>query len=461
MSPNSFEALVDDKLLTAMGGEPERAHADAAADVNHVAGTSSDNDPDDASDAEPRLRIHPTLHVCGLSHDRAPIELREKFALGPDRVVQTLRRLREEGRIREALVLSTCNRTEIYVFSPLEESFSAALEEFFMSLSSEPIGTHQVPLYSYESMEAVRHLLAVCSGLDSMILGENEIKAQVQQAFDVAKTEGLAGPNLHRLIEATHKTAKRIKTETDLNTGTLSVGRAAILETERRLGSLEGKVCVVIGAGKVGRVAAMAIAERKPSRLILINRTIERAQEVAEGLNAEILPIPRIAEALQQADMVLGAAFAPNFLVTKAMFEAVRRGMPARPVILVDTAVPRILDQEIGVLDGVTLIDISHLETIVAENRARRLAAAQRGWLIIEDEMEKLRGRIKAGSIGPIVERLRAQFDLVFTEMEPEILGASTDENELRRLRDAQRRLKQKLLHTAISELKSLHVQRK
>jgi len=413
-------------------------------------------------DNAPSIQQQPTLHVCGLSHDRAALGVREHFALSPERCAQTIERIQSTGLSGEALVLSTCNRTELYSFSTLGEPFSDALESFFLGLSTQPIDPHHIPpLYSYEGLEAVRHFFAVSAGLDSMILGENEIKFQIRQAFEMSKQMGMAGANLHRLIEATHRCSKRIKTETDLNCGTLSVGRAAILQAEQVLGSLEGKVCVVIGAGKVGRVAAQAISERKPAKLLIVNRTPEKAREVAEGLNAEIVPIPQMAPAIQQADLILGAAFAPNFLDTRAMFESVRgTASSGRKVCLIDTAVPRILDHAIGEVPGVTLLDIGHMEGIIAENRARRTAAAQNGWELVEEEVDKFRTKMENFSLGPIVERLKSQFEAAFSEAQF-AMESSLPESCREKVRLSHHRLKQRLLHAAIHELKGNWLERK
>jgi glutamyl-tRNA reductase len=398
-----------------------------------------------------------TTYVCGINHERAELSIRERFALGPERCVETLRRLRESGLAEEALVLSTCNRTEIYIIAPLHELLGRRLREFFLSLAGRDAHHHSVPLYNYDGLEATRHYFAVNAGLNSMILGENEIKSQARSAFEMSRREGMAGPNLHRLVKWANRCSKRIRTETDLNSGTLSFGKASVLRAEEVLGSLDSKVCVVIGAGKVGRVAAEAIHERRPAQLVIVNRTLDRAAEIARGLAADVAQIGEIPALMQEADLVIGAAFAPNFLVTRGMFEAARG--PAtddRRVCLVDAAVPRILDQAIGELPGVTLLDVGDLESIIAINRDRRIAAAQHAWEIVEEEMEKFHGRMKATHLGPVITRLRDRFDDIFSEtMGP--LEAGHPEDARSRYQELQHRLKQRLLHEAIGEIKRLH----
>lgn len=398
-----------------------------------------------------------TVYVCGINHERAELSLRERFALGPDRCVETLKLIKEQGLADEALVLSTCNRTEIYIIAPMQETLGRRLREFFLLLAGSQHKHHSIPLYNYDGLEATRHLFAVNAGLNSMILGENEIKSQARSAYEMSIRHGMAGPDLHRLVKTANRCAKRIKTETDLNTGTLSFGKVSILRAEEVLGSLEDRVCVVIGAGKVGRVAAEALAQRHPAQLVIVNRTIDRAQEVARGLAADVAQIGDIPGLMQEADLVIGAAFAPNFLVTRAMFEAARgTATEDRRVCLVDAAVPRILDKSIGDLPGVTLLDVGDLEGIIAENRDRRLAASQHAWEIVEEEMEKFYQRARQTHLGPVIARLRDRFDDIFAEtMGP--LEANHPEEMRSRYQGVQHKLKQKLLHEAINEIKRLN----
>lgn len=419
---------------------------------NSIQGTAGEGDPQE----EPG--VAGTVFICGINHERAELSLRERFALGPERCAETLVQLREAGLADEALVLSTCNRTEIYIIAPMEETLGVRLREFFLGLAGPTAQHHHgIPLYNYDGLEATRHYFAVNAGLNSMILGENEIRSQARAAFEMSLAHGMAGSNLHRLIKSANRCAKRIKTETDLNTGTLSFGKVSVLRAEEVLGSLAGKVCVVIGAGKVGRVAGEALAERHPAQLVIVNRTIERAAEVARGLAADVAQIGDIPALMQEADLVIGAAFAPNFLVTKGMFEAAR-GMATedRRVCLIDAAVPRILDKAIGDLPGVTLLDVGDLEGIIALNRDRRLAASQRAWEIVEEEMEKFYGRMRQTHLGPVITRLRDRFDDIFAEsMGP--LDSHHPEEMRARYEDVQRKLKQRLLHEAINEIKRLH----
>lgn len=399
------------------------------------------------------------LYICGINHERASLAIRERFALDLARCGQALQRLRQDGLADESLLLSTCNRTELYVFGSQRTAMPDQMQRFILSLASGDVEEHHVPpFYVYDGLEAARHFFAVNSGLDSMILGENEIKAQIRHAFDLSQEMEVAGPNIHRLMEWANRCSKRIRTETKLNTGTLSFGKAAVIRAEQELGTLVGKVCIVIGAGKVGRVAAEAIAERNPARLIIVNRSPEKAKELAEGLRAEVAPIMAIAQVMPQADLIIGAAFAPNFLVTREMFEKVRGPKPLKPkVCLIDTAVPRILDKGIGDLDGVLRLDIGDLEGVISENRDKRKAAARQAWELVEEEVEKYHRHVRTSSLGPIIERMRARFEEVFAEA-LEALQDDAPDTQAEQLQDYHRRLKQRLLHEATREMKKLYL---
>lgn len=391
------------------------------------------------SAADPARR--PWLYVCGHNHTTAPLAVREAFALTPERCTRELRRLRESGLCDQLLILSTCNRTEIYAFST-RPHFDAELRTALGGLAADPVAADVEP-YQHKGMEAVRHLFSVGAGLDSMILGENQIKQQLREAYQFSRIACALGADMSRVVEAALHTAKRIRTETELNVGTLDVGKAAVLKGEEILGGIEGRVCILIGSGAIGSVAARAIAERKPARLLIVNRTLSNALPLASELGGEAVPIEDLARHLPSADFVLGAATAPGLIIDRALWEKSFDGAAAsRPVCIVDAAVPRIIDPALGRIENVQLFDIEHMEEIVAQNRERRRGAAERAWAIVETEVAAYRTSVAAAEVGPMIERLSRRFDELFDSENP------ADG-------DARRRLKQKLLHEVISEIKS------
>lgn len=397
----------------------------------------------------------PALYVCGLNHASAPIELRERYALAPEEAERLTRELARQGLSRQLMILSTCNRTELYAFSK-RPGFALELREAFLSIGrAGESEAAALPLQEFEGVDAARHLFGVGAGLDSLILGENQIKAQLHQAYETSRAAGASGRDLHRLVEAAHRAGKRIRSETDLNVGTLCVGKAAVLKGEHVLGSLEGKVCLVIGAGKVGRMAARAIAERRPGRLWIVNRTKEKAEEVAADLGAEAFALSSLSCLLPEAEFILGAAYAPELILDLAVYEhfapAGRR--PAR-VCVVDAAVPRILEPAIGQLDGVELFDIEHMQEITEENRRRRAEAAQQAWRIVEEEVRKHQASLKASELAPIIQAMHGQVDRIFSE-ELAGIGAQLTPELTEKIEAMNRRVKQRLMHEVIQELKA------
>lgn len=399
----------------------------------------------------------PVLHLCGINHTRAPLSMLERFALDPEASRRLLRRLVTEAGAVQALVLSTCNRTELYAYSN-DSNFGAVLREIMLEIGEQaaPGEGGAVPLYEYRGMEAVRHLFAVESGLDSMILGENYIKAQVRLAWEASRRCDAAGSELNRLVQAALRCGKRIRTETQLNVGTLEVDIAAIMKGEQVLGTLQGRVCLVIGAGKIGRRAAIAIAERRPARLIIVNRTVETAREIAGSCGAEAYGLDELSRLLPLAEFVLGAAYTPEFVIRREAYEASRSAAGAPPrVCLVDTAVPRIFDPALAEIDGMRLFDIEQMRGIVELNRNRRVRAAQEGWRIVEEELEQYRQALLHAELAPAIQRLRGRFDQVFKEERDTLESLAGNEADCRKLEAIQHRIKQRLLHEVIVELKT------
>lgn len=397
----------------------------------------------------------PTLHVCGLNHVRTPIALREHYALSVEQSAELTRRLAGEALSGQLLVLSTCNRTEIYAFGP-QPHFADRLRRVFLELGKQVEGAAGAPpVYEYAGLEAVRHLFAVGAGLDSMILGENQIKQQIAQACETSRAEGALGADLTRAIDAAHRVGKRIRTETDLNVGTLCVGKAAVLKGEQILGELRGRVCLVIGAGKIGELAARAIAERHPGRLWIVNRTVEKAQEIAGELGGEAYGLDSLSCLLPEAEFIVGAAYAPELIMDRARYESFcpphRR--PER-LCIVDAAVPRIIDPGLGELGGVELFDIEHMEEIVEENRRRREGAAEHAWRILEEELGRFQATLKAAELAPVIQCLHLHVDRIFEE-EQAGLTADLSEELLGKISLMQHRIKQRLMHEVIQEVKA------
>jgi glutamyl-tRNA reductase len=400
------------------------------------------------------------MHVCGISHARAPLETLERYALSPDAARAMLGRVRSEAAASQAMVLSTCNRTELYAWSDAPDC-AARLRALMLAIGAQAApdaapDAAPPPLYEHRGLEAIRHLFAVESGLNSMILGENHIKRQAREAWEASQAAGTAGPDLNRAMQAALACGKRIRSETALNVGTLELDIAAILKAEQELGSLEGRVCLVIGAGKIGRRAARALAERRPARLLIVNRTPSKARAIAEACGGEAHGLDALPGLLPLADFVLGATYAPEYVVRlDALAQAPARD-GARVACLIDVAMPRVIDPRLAELPGVRLFDLEHMQEAVEANRRKRLDAARVAWDLVEEEIEKYRRAAAQAALAPAIARLRERFDHAVEQERPELdaLMAGLDEPARRKLKALHRRLKQRLLHEAIVELK-------
>lgn len=396
------------------------------------------------------------LYLCGVSHHATPIEIRERYSLAPEQVELFLKRLRAETGIEEAMMLSTCNRVEVYAFSD-QPGFEERLRERFLSIA--PSGEVLISppgLYQHEEARAVRHLFAVESGLYSMILGENQIKQQVKQAMAISESLGMAGRYLHPLIRATHRTGKRVRNETALNTGSMGVSSACVMQGEKVLGTLAGKRCLIVGAGKIARIAARLIAERQPEALWIVNRTLERACELADPHGGEGFGLDKMDDLLPCADFVLAAAYSPLTIITRGHYERLL-GLRSQSnaVCMIDAAVPRTIDPELGELPEIHLHDIEQLEEIVELNRNERATMAEVAWELVEEELDKYTRKVLLAQLGPSIEKLQEQFTLLFDEETPRLLrqkivDCSTSADPAKALAQ----LKQNLLYQAIAEIK-------
>lgn len=420
------------------------------------------------TDANSRLKSNPahsqrpaTMHVCGLNHTRAPLEVRERFALCTDQCRALLTQLRDDRIADQALVVSTCNRTELYVWGH-SRGLDAKLREAFLAIGDLIEGADSPPpLYQLQGMEAIRHLFAVTSGLDSMILGENQIKQQLKLAYAMSQEEECAGIELHRTMKAAFEAGKRIRSETALNEGTLCVGKAAVLHAEKLLDGIKGRSVLIIGAGKIARTAAAALSERRPGRLWIVNRTEANARDIVEKLGGETYGLEALPCLLPEADFVLGAAWAPDLLLSREQFEAARRQAGCEhPMVMIDVAVPRILDTAIGELPGIHLSNIGEMQEVVDDNRQRRSREVTRAWAIIEEEVEKYSARIVSQMLGRRIRKLDQAIDAILEEEMTTTCAAEDAEEKKTAAQDAQhlalkrRRIRQRLMHEVIQDMK-------
>lgn len=326
--------------------------------------------------------------VClGLNHETAPVEVRERFALSETALDREVVSLLQAKDIEEGVVLSTCNRTEYYAV--VNGGSGVAELESWICGQREFDGAREGIFYFYEAREAAEHLCRVASGMNSMVLGETEIFGQVKKAYqrslDGKATKGV----LNRLFQRTFSVGKRVRNQTGIQEGATSVAGASVELAEKVFGRLRGSTVMVIGAGEMSRQTAQALQSRGASSVIVTNRSYDKAVELAESIGGHAVHFDSWETELKDVDVVIAATGAPHFVVKPGHVEAVRRKRKFRPLIMVDIAVPRDIDPEVGKIEEVYLYDIDTLQEMANEARKRREKQLMLCEKIIREEIDK------------------------------------------------------------------------
>lgn len=332
------------------------------------------------------------MHIVlvGLNHKSAPIELRERLAIPQEALPRVLGRLREEVGLREAAVLSTCNRVEIYGRAPELDGTMRRLQQFLSAYANvEQPETLTSCLYSWAEPHSIRHLFAVTSGLDSMVLGESEILQQVKRAYESAKDHGATGKTLNALFQRALNTAKEVRTHTGIGRGCTSVGTVSVELAEKIFGHLSGAAVLLIGAGKIGELTLEHVATRGVRSIRMMNRSFERAAHLAETYHAAAVPLESLDAELRDADIVISSTSAPAYLLTRLEVAAAMRQRHQRPLCLVDLGVPRNIDPAAGALENVYLFDIDDLQGLVHHSLSEREQAMTASQAIIDRKVDR------------------------------------------------------------------------
>ena len=332
------------------------------------------------------------LFVAGLSYKTAPVELREKLAVHRSRLQCSGCRLKLRGQLSELVLLSTCNRVEIYGVTPRA---THELPDLFQELADDRSFDFYPYIYLHEGLDAAKHLFSVASGLDSLVLGETEITGQVKHAYQSAQVAGLTGKKLNRAFQAALSVAKSVRTETGIGRGATSVGSVAVELAEKVFDAdLAAKTVMIIGAGKMGEACVKHLAKRGAQSVLVSNRSPERAEKLAAEFGGRAVSGAETRAALIAADIVVTSTSSPGYVLNRSDIEAVLPARGQRPLILVDIAVPRDVDPAIQQLPNVFLYDIDDLEAIVRENTKCRTQELARCQTIIHRRAAELLARI-------------------------------------------------------------------
>jgi glutamyl-tRNA reductase len=330
------------------------------------------------------------LLVLGLSHHSSPVTVRERFAFADAAIPAALQKLRATGLVREAVILSTCNRVEIYAATDLPERQGAAeLRRFLLEHHQ-----YQDPLtdeiYSYAETGTLEHLFKVASGLDSMVLGETEILGQLKKAYQTALGHKHTGSQLNKAFQRAFNVAKQIRTQTNIQRGSVSVGSVAVELAEKLFSSLREHPVMVVGAGETSEKTARALLSRGASSILVSNRSYERAVELARELEGQAVRFEDWAAAFSAIDILISSTAAPHYILDRARLEPLMKARKNRPLLLIDIAVPRDIDPAVNFLENVYLYNIDDLQAMAGDYLQQRRAEIARCEAIIREKARSL-----------------------------------------------------------------------
>ena len=349
-----------------------------------------------------------SLLVVGLNHRTVPVALLERLAVAPEALPKALQALMRREHLAEAVLLSTCNRTEVYAHATLFHPAMQDVRDFLADTSGVDPDEFSDLLYAYHDDAAVSHLFSVAAGLDSMIIGEGEILGQVREAWQLAERESASGPLLGRTFRHAIEVGKRARTETGIGRHAVSVSSAAVSLATHRLGSLDDRRVLVLGAGAMGEGMVLALAGAGVREIVIANRTMSRAEELASRVDGRVIPFDTITEALVDCDVVLVSTGAADVLVERSEVERVMTSRDGRALLVVDIGVPRNIDPGAGEVFGVTLLDIDDLRAygeLSLEQRRQEIGKVRD---LLAEELDRHRVDRSAREVAPLVTAMRA-----------------------------------------------------
>jgi glutamyl-tRNA reductase len=345
------------------------------------------------------------FNILGINHKTAPVALREKVAFAEDTLAAALRALRQEMGVAEAVILSTCNRTEVYWSGPAS---GAELSQWLRRHHGNDLDLTP-SLYIHQESRAVEHAFSVASGLDSMVLGEVQILGQFKDAYRIAQESGSTGPTLNKLFQAAFSAAKRVRSETRIGANAVSLASATVSLARRVYADLSAHSALLIGAGDMNSLTARHFMSAGIKRMVIANRTLRRAQVLASELNAHAVGLTELDKELADADIVISCTASPAPVITKQAVEAAIRARRRRPIFMVDMAVPRDIEPEVAELEDVYLFSIDDLQQLVNENMQQRELAAAGARQVITEEVARFLAESRAHDAGPAIRALRQQ----------------------------------------------------
>src|SRR4051812_48439733 len=394
------------------------------------------------------------LALVGVSHKTAPVEVRERLAFNSDALRSALTALVGRKQVREAIILSTCNRVEVMAESPDD----ALIREFLCDFHHIPADSVAKHIYSLKNADAIRHVFRVAASLDSMMVGEPQILGQVKEAYRIAADAGTVGMNLNALMNRAFAVAKKIRSETGISQSAVSVSFAAVELARKIFGDLSGKTVMIIGASKMGELAAKHLKRNGVSSVLVTNRTFERAVELAKVFEGAAVPFEHFTDHMDRSDIVISSTGAPHFIIGKTLAEQIMHRRKNKPMFFIDIAVPRDIDPTVNEIDNAFLYDIDDLQQVIDANLKERLKEASRAEEIIDSEVQAFCHKMQSREVVPTIVQLRDTVEkLRRDEIERNRRHLKDfSPQQLEALEQITKSMLNKILHVPIEELKKM-----
>jgi glutamyl-tRNA reductase len=394
-----------------------------------------------------------SIVVIGLNHRSAPLDVLERLTVPDDLVVKVLDDLLSSPDLSEAVVVSTCNRLEVYGRTERFHPALADVRDVLERHSGLPFDEFADHLYVHHDEAAARHLFSVSCGVDSAVLGETEILGQVRRSFDVARDAGTVGSGLTALFSASSTAGRKVRARTGIARNITSVSRAAVAMASEHLGTLEGRTICVLGAGEMSEGMTVALRDGGTDQLIICNRSVDRAEQLAMRVGGRAVALDELAESIAAADVLLTGTGATTLMIGQVELAELMARRPDRPLLIVDIAVPRDVDPSAGEIAGVTLLDMDDLNAFAEAGRAERRSEIFAVNDLIDQEVDRFMASVAGRSVEPLLAAFRRDVERRRAE-EVKRLGATLEAETQAQLDAATRSIVNKLLHQPMTELR-------
>jgi glutamyl-tRNA reductase len=394
--------------------------------------------------------------VIGINHRTAPVEIRERVSFSGEELGRSLRKVLEHPEFTEDMILSTCNRVEIYATTHDPEGGIVALKNFLAEYHGVSLDEFEKSLYVHVGSGAIRHIFRVASSLDSMVVGEPQILGQIKEAHNTAAYHNTLGVVLNKLLHKAFHVAKKVRTETKIGNSAVSISYAAVELARKIFGTLEDKAVMLLGAGEMAELAAKHIVAGGAERVVVVSRTYQRAVDLAVTFNGEAVEFDGFNERLEGVDIVISSTGAPHYIVHPENVLGVIKARKNKPMFFIDIAVPRDIDPRVNEIENVYLYDIDDLQEVVDANRDRRAREARRAEEIVEEEVLKFHNWYISLDLVPTIVSLKEKFEGIRKREVSKALSSFSQitKKERKSLESLTSAIVKKILHDPITFLK-------